>query len=89
MPEGEMMETNSPCAYRSLFDYASYEWKEMDLKTKVEILKSYVHNGESIKRLALEMMEYCHKNENKDIKPIDMVLAMSEILEFCMREKNI
>ena len=83
------MENNNPCTYRSLFDYASHEWKETDLDMKVELLKNYVHNGKSIKKLAFEMMEYCNKNENKDIKPIDIALAMSEILEFCLKEKNI
>ena len=73
---------------RSLFDYPSNEWGELEMDKKIEILQDLVQDGVNIKKLVFEMMKYCNEHEGKNIASIDVILALSELLENCLQSKE-
>jgi len=76
------------CEYRKVFDGLSSEFKNTDLKEKKELLRSLINKNIPLKIAALKMMDYCNKNENKDIKEIDIIFALADLLEEVLKEDN-
>jgi len=77
------------CKLRKCFDHASHEWTQSTLAEKIEELKKLVNeDGENTLKLSLEMMDYCNKEAGKDIKPIDLIISMSKLLDYMLKEKK-
>ena len=79
---------STPCALRGCFDRSSSEWQDTSIDEKVKILKKLINeDGEDILKLSIGMMDYCNKENGKDIKPVDLVRSMSEIMDYLLKEK--
>jgi len=79
---------NTPCSLRSCFDRSSSEWQATTLEEKISMLKKLINeDGENTLKLSIGMMDYCNKENGKDIKPKDLILAMSEIIDHLLKEK--
>jgi len=81
------MLNENPCAMRKYFDSTSSEWKSNDLTEKIKDLQFLVNQKKAdTLKLSLEMMDYCNKESSKDIKPIDLVISMSKILDSLLKK---
>jgi hypothetical protein len=69
------------CFYRAIFDGLSAEYKSMSFEKKEKILKELVKNKIPLKVLAIKMLEICNNEENKDIKMVDIVFGLADLLE--------
>lgn len=77
------------CALRSYFDYSSHEWKESTIDEKIKSLKKLLNeDSKNTLNLSLGMMDYCNTQANKDIKPMDLVIAMSKIIDHLLLEEQ-
>jgi hypothetical protein len=76
------------CEYRKVFDGLSSEFKNSSLEEKKELLRSLINKNIPLKIAAIKMMDYCNKNENKDIKEIDIIFALADLLEEVLKETN-
>ena len=67
---------------RCCFDFSSSEFRSTSMEEKIERLKYLVNErNERCFDLALNMMDYCNTTAGKDIKPIDIAMAMGVLLD--------
>ena len=72
---------------RDCFDYASHEYKETTIEEKIEALKYITEKYETTTLdLAMGLMMYSKESPNTTIKPLDIVFALSEILDYTMKK---
>jgi len=77
------------CKIRSYFDYSSHEWKESTLNEKIEALKKLINeDDENTLKLSMGMMDYCNNEADKDIKYIDLVISMSKIIDYLLKDEK-
>ena len=80
---------SSLCSLRTCFDHSSSEWNETSLDEKVSMLKKQINdNTNSTFKLSLGMLDYCNTEAGKDIKPLDLVISMSKIIDHLLKEKQ-
>jgi len=85
----EQIDIIHSCLFRGCFDSTSSEWNESTLEQKVEALTKLINDDEgNTLKISTAMMDYCNKENAKDIKPMDLVLAMSKIIDHLLREKD-
>ncbi len=86
----EMMGCNEDYEHRTLrtvFDSFSSEWDDTDMEEKVEILKKMVDSGMNIGITSVEfLMEM--EDLNKKISDNDVLLSISAILEYVLKNRS-
>ena len=61
---------------------ASSEWNRSTIDEKVDALRKLVKDdGENTAKLSLGMLDYCNRESGKDIKLLELVLSLSELLD--------
>ena len=84
----ESIDGSNSCLLRGCFDSASSEWKESTLDDKIETLKKLINeDGDNTLALSMGMMDYCNSEEGKDIKPMDLVISMSKIIDYLLKKE--
>jgi hypothetical protein len=78
----------SECFYRAIFDGLCAEYKSTPLEEKEKILEELIKNKIPLKVLALKMLDYCNNEANKDIKMVDIVFGLADLLEEIIKRKN-
>jgi len=83
----ETIDVSNSCLLRGCFDSASSEWGRSALDEKVEALKKLINkDGENTLKLSVGMMDYCNREAGKGIKPMDLILSMSKIIDHLLKE---
>jgi len=77
----------SECLFRVIFDGLSSEYQSTPIEEKIKLLQRMVDNGLSLKIVALKMLEFCNNNANKNIKLIDIVFGLSDLIEGILKSK--
>ncbi|MBT5935592.1 hypothetical protein [Sulfurimonas sp.] len=81
------MLSDNPCSMRKYFDSASSEWNSSEIDQKLQELQVLVNEkNASILKLSVEMIDYCNKESSKNIKPMDLVLSMSKLLDAVLKK---
>ena len=74
---------------RDCFQNTSNEWTRTSMNQKVELLSQLKKDyGLGTLELALRVMDIGNNEHNKDIAELDLILSMSEIIDFLLKEKN-
>ncbi len=82
--KGEM----EACILRGCFQTSCTEWNMTSMDEKVEAIKELITNGDfTTLKLSLSMLDTCTNEYNKEIEPIDLVIAMSEIIDYLLKDK--
>jgi acyl carrier protein len=72
---------------RGCFQTTCTEWDSSTMEEKVELLKDLVNNkGYDSLQLAMQMMKIYNEQYGKEINETDLLMGMSRILDFLLRE---
>jgi len=76
---------NDILSTRGCFDIGSYEYTQMDMAKKVTLLKELI-NQKGIKTadLSINMMDIYNREFHKDIRPIDLVVGLSLLVDYLL-----
>ena len=81
---------NEILSTRGCFDIASDEYTKLDMSKKVELLKELINQENfTTAELSIKMMDTYNKEFNKEIRPIDLVLGLSSLVDYLLKEDNI
>jgi hypothetical protein len=77
----------SECFFRVLFDGLSSEYQSTPIEEKIKLLQKMVDNGLSLKIVALKMHDFCNNKAKKDIRLIDIIFGLSDLIEGILKSK--
>lgn len=76
------------CILRGCFQTSCTEWNMTTMDEKTEAIKELITNGDfSTLKLSMMMLDTCTNEYNKEVKPIDLVIAMGEIIDHLLKDK--
>ena len=74
---------------RTCFDESSSEWNRTTMDEKIALLKELINiKGFDILQLSMAMMEVGNSEYNKGIREIDLVMSMSNIIDYLLKTKD-
>jgi hypothetical protein len=74
---------------RGCFQTTCTEWDSSSMEEKVELLKDLVNNkGYDSFQLAMQMMKIYNEQYGKEISEIDLLMGMSRIMDYLLRESK-
>jgi len=80
---------NDITSTRGCFDLPSEEYKQLDMPQKVALLKELINEkGYNSTQLSISMMNIYNTEYNKDIKPIELVMGLSKIVDYLLTEES-
>lgn len=80
---------NDITSTRGCFDLPSSEYNELDMPQKVALLKELINKkGYNTTQLSISMMNIYNTEYNKTIKPIELVMGLSKIVDYLLTEES-
>ena len=74
---------------RGCFQITCSEWDSSTMEEKVELLKELVNNkGYDSLQLAMQMMKIYNEQYGKEINETDLLMGMSRIMDYLLRESK-
>jgi hypothetical protein len=81
---------NDITSTRGCFDIVSNEYSDMNMPEKITLLKELINEkGYSTTGLALGMLDIYNEEYNKNIKPLELVLSMGNIIDYLLKEEKL
>jgi hypothetical protein len=75
------------CFFRVIFDGLSSEYQSTPIEEKIKLIQKMVDNGLSLKIVALKMLDFCNNKANKNIRLIDIIFGLSDLIEGILKSK--
>ncbi len=74
---------------RGCFQTTCSEWKHTTMDEKIGILKELINDKEySSLELSMQMMEIYNSQYGKEIKELDLLMGMSKVLDYLLKESE-